>query len=71
MATKEAMSEAPDIHAFPASKLGDFLRAMVDPEGIGGIDADREREITRIEHRLTEATGGSHDAADDEGSDGG
>jgi hypothetical protein len=48
------MSEPPDIHAFPAAKLGAFLRAMEDPEGIGGIDADREREIAKIEERLAD-----------------
>jgi len=48
------MSEQPDIHAFPATKLGAFLRAMEDPEGKGDIDAVRAREINRIEERLTE-----------------
>lgn len=47
------MSQPPDIHAFPASKLGAFLRAMEDPEGIGEIDAEREREITKIEERIS------------------
>lgn len=46
------MSETPDIHAFPATKLGAFLRAMEDPEGTGIIDADREREIAKMEERL-------------------
>jgi hypothetical protein len=58
------MNEAPDIHAFPASKLGDFLRAMEDPEGSGDIDADRERQIARIERRLAAA---ADDGADDGG----
>lgn len=49
------MSDQPDIHAFPASKLGAFLRAMEDPEGTGDIDAEREREITKIEERVTES----------------
>jgi hypothetical protein len=49
------MSESPDTHAFPATKLGAFLRAMEDPEGTGEIDAAREREIERIEERVTES----------------
>jgi hypothetical protein len=49
------MSESPDIHAFPAAKLGAFLRAMEDPEGKGTIDAEREREISRIEERVSSA----------------
>jgi len=49
------MTGTPDIHAFPASKLGDFLRAMDDPEGTGDIDADREREIAGIEKRIAAA----------------
>jgi hypothetical protein len=56
------MSDSPDIHAFPATKLGAFLRAMEDPEGTGAIDADREREIARIEERLAEPQ--SDDASD-------
>lgn len=61
MATQPTMNEIPDIHAFPASKLGDFLRAMEDPEGTGKIDADRAKEIDRIEQRLAEATGADAD----------
>ena len=59
------MNESPHIHPFPANKLGDFLRAMVDPEGIGGIDADREREIARIEQRIAEATRGDQPEGED------
>jgi hypothetical protein len=47
------MTELPDIHAFPVSKLGSFLRAMEDPEGKGQIDPVREREILEIERRLS------------------
>jgi hypothetical protein len=50
------MSEQPDIHAFPATKLGAFLRAMEDPEGTGQIDAARAQEISKIEKRLTESS---------------
>jgi hypothetical protein len=64
------MSETPDIHGFPASKLGDFLRAMADPEGIGALDAEREREITRIEERLAAAIGDPPDSAGPAGSEG-
>jgi hypothetical protein len=49
------MNDPPDIHAFPATKLGAFLRAMEDPEGTGDIDATREREISKIEERLLES----------------
>lgn len=49
------MSESPDIHAFPAEKLGAFLRAMEDPQGTGDIDSEREREIARIEERIAGA----------------
>lgn len=49
------MNDSPDIHAFPATKLGAFLRAMEDPEGTGDIDAAREREISKIEERLLES----------------
>jgi hypothetical protein len=49
------MSESPDSHAFPAAKLGAFLRAMEDPEGKGDIGADREREIAKIEERIASA----------------
>jgi hypothetical protein len=48
------MSEQPNIHAFPMSKLGAFLRAMEDPEGTGQVDPDREREIAEIEQRVAE-----------------
>jgi hypothetical protein len=48
------MSEQPDIHAFPSSKLGAFLRAMEDPEGTGDVDPGREREISTIEQRITQ-----------------
>jgi hypothetical protein len=47
------MSEPPDTHAFPATKLGAFLRAMEDPEGTGAIDALREHEIKAIETRIS------------------
>lgn len=47
------MSERPTTHAFPASKLGLFLRAMEDPEGRGEIDPVREREIAAIERRVS------------------
>jgi hypothetical protein len=57
------MTESPDSHAFPATKLGAFLRAMEDPEGTGNIDASREREITTIEKRVAESR---DSAADDE-----
>jgi hypothetical protein len=49
------MSEPPDIHAFPATKLGAFLRAMEDPEGTGAIDEKREHEIAGIEKRIAES----------------
>jgi hypothetical protein len=42
-------------HAFPANKLGAFLRAMADPEGTGEITATSERDIAKIEARLSEA----------------
>lgn len=51
------MSDSHDIHAFPAAKLGAFLRAMEDPEGTGQIDADRERQIEKIEERIANASG--------------
>ena len=56
------MSDSPDIHRFPATKLGAFLRAIEDPEGTGHIEASREREISKIEQRIAEAGGGSADA---------
>lgn len=46
------MKKEPLTHAFPASKLGSFLRAMEDPEGKGEIDPEREREISVIEQSL-------------------
>lgn len=46
------MTDVPEIHTFPAIKLGSFLRAMEDPEGTGNIDPDREREISRVEQRI-------------------
>ena len=49
------MTEPPDSHAFPATTLGAFLRAMEDPEGTGNIDEAREREIAKIEQRITES----------------
>ena len=49
------MTERPDSHAFPATKLGDFLRAMEDPEGTGDIDPARAREIATIEERIAES----------------
>jgi len=52
------MSEQPDSHAFPATKLGDFLRAMEDPEGTGAIDPVRAREIATIEERIAESRDG-------------
>jgi len=55
VAAKPTMSETPNIHGFPATKLGAFLRAMEDPEGTGDIDAHREREIAKIEERLADS----------------
>src|SRR3954454_11589130 len=52
------MSEQPDSHAFPATKLGDFLRAMADPEGTGAIDPVRAREIATIEESIAETREG-------------
>jgi hypothetical protein len=49
------MTEPPDSHAFPATKLGAFLRAMEDPEGAGNIDPERAREIDKIEERIAES----------------
>jgi hypothetical protein len=49
------MTEPSDTHAFPANKLGAFLRAMADPEGTGEITATSERDIAMIEARLSEA----------------
>jgi hypothetical protein len=49
------MIEPPDSHAFPATKLGAFLRAMEDPEGAGKIDPERAREIDKIEQRIAES----------------
>ena len=57
------MTEPPDSHAFPATKLGAFLRAMEDPEGTGEIDEAREREIAKIEERIAE----SRESATDDG----
>ncbi|HMJ35528.1 MAG TPA: hypothetical protein VK501_16590 [Baekduia sp.] len=48
------MTEPPDTHAFPANKLGAFLRAMADPEGTGAITATSEHDIAKIEARLSE-----------------
>lgn len=56
------MSETPNLHGFPATKLGAFLRAMEDPEGTGDIDADREREIAKIEERLGNSGEPSNDS---------
>lgn len=56
------MTERVDSHAFPAARLGAFLRAMEDPEGKGTIDPGKEREIAKIERRLFQpgkATDGS------------
>ncbi len=53
------MSEPPDIHKFPATKLGAFLRAMEDPEGTGAIDAATEREIEAIEARVAKPRDGA------------
>jgi len=50
------MTEPPEPHAFPANKLGAFLRAMEDPEGRGNIDDAKEREIARIEQRVSRST---------------
>lgn len=59
------MSQQPDIHAFPATKLGAFLRAMEDPEGAGQIDPARAREISAIEQRLAQpASNESHKRPD-------
>lgn len=58
------MSKPPDTHAFPATKLGAFLRAMEDPEGTGNIDTTREREIAKIEERIAESRDSESD--DDE-----
>lgn len=41
----------PEARVFAAAGLGAFLRAMEDPEGIGSIDAARERDIAAIERR--------------------
>ena len=60
MAT-HVMSDSPDIHPFPATRLGALLRAIEDPEGKGTIDASREREIATIEQRIAEASGGDAD----------
>jgi hypothetical protein len=49
------MTEPPNTHAFPANKLGAFLRAMADPEGTGEITATSERDIAKIEARLSAA----------------
>jgi hypothetical protein len=49
------MTERPDSHAFPATKLGAFLRAMEDPEGAGKIDPERAREIEKIEERVAKS----------------
>lgn len=48
------MTKPPDINAFPANKLGAFLRAMADPEGTGEISAESEKDIASIEARLAE-----------------
>jgi hypothetical protein len=49
------MIEPPDSHAFPATKLGAFLRAMEDPEGEGNIDPARARDIAKIEERVAQS----------------
>jgi hypothetical protein len=61
------MSETPNIQAFPAAKLGAFLRAMEDPEGRGQIDPARERDIAVIEERLQSAS--AHDSSAENDSD--
>ena len=53
------MTEPPDTRAFPANKLGAFLRAMADPEGTGEITVASERDIAKIEARLSDAQRGS------------
>lgn len=49
------MDNPPDIHAFPARRLGPFLRAMADPEGGHNLDADVERNIADLERGIAEA----------------
>jgi hypothetical protein len=66
MATRCIVSRADQIHAFPATKLGAFLRAMEDPEGTGHIDAARADEIARIEQRVAEAARGETERSSDD-----
>lgn len=48
------MEEPPDLHAFPAQRLGSFLRAMADPEGQGRIPPEHEKTIAKIEQSLAQ-----------------
>jgi hypothetical protein len=52
VAPRQLMDERPDIHAFPAKRLGAFLRAMADPEGRGDFPPEQEQHILKLEERL-------------------
>ena len=55
MAADESVNQPPDVHAFPAAKLGPFLRAMSDPEGTGRLDEEQRRSLQLIERAIAEA----------------
>ena len=49
--------ESPAVRAFPADKLGFFLRAMADPDARGELSDDERRKIADIEARIAERRG--------------
>lgn len=55
MAADDSVNKPPEPSAFPAAKLGAFLRAMADPEGTGRLDAAQEDRISNIERGLAGA----------------
>ena len=59
----------PDIHAFPARRLGAFLRAMADPEGPGALGDEQERDIASLERSVAPARQRADDAPPRQGSD--
>lgn len=49
---RDAPDPPPQVRAFPAGKLGPFLRAMADPDAHGVLSEEQQRRISDIEDRL-------------------